>query len=1060
MSKFTKKWYNFDIVHENKEAGHNLALAYSRVEDALTKNQTEYKRSLNGPWQFFHQYGTDSFPDDFTNLDLDDSTWDTIEVPSVWQLKGYSKPVYLAASYPKAIGIDLDKVPDIDDAQNELGIYRKTFTLPAGWENRDTYIVFGAVKSALQLFVNGIEVGFSKGSMTPAEFYLTPYLQEGENLITAVVFRYSDGTYFEDQDMWFLSGIYREVYLYSEAKTRIQDFYLTTELNGTFDAATTQLELKLQNRKDLDASLKVTASLNKDGINHDIGQADVKLQANSEEVICVQSIIKNPDLWSAEKPNLYDLILKIEDEHGAVEYKTVRHGIKQVKIEAGILYINGQKVKLKGANRHDFAPDNGWAVPRETYLKDVLILKQNNFNAVRTAHYPDDPYFYELCDEYGLYVMDECDLETHGIGMRMDMSALAGGDMGEPIAHNVFPGNNPRYYPPVLDRLDRMILRDRHHASVFMWSLGNESGHGEAFEHMYNRAKDLDPTRPVHYEGDPRLECSDVFSKMYLPPNAMDMLAKGETVQSDKLDIGGNFFQQTPLASAMFMLDGSIVQGRPSILCEYSHAMENSLGNFKEYWDVFYKHDNIAGGFIWDFVDQSIRKKTATGDQWLYGGDFGEDESNYYFCANGVIGADRSPQPSLHEARRVMQNIITYPIDIAAGKIEIENRYAFTRLNELRLVWRIECEGDLVAQGFDEHVDLAPLSKMAYQIPIDTIDLPEGECFIQLNFELKEDRLWAKRGYEVARNQHLLKEKKKAERQTTLAAHPLQVVKQGSSNLIQNENICVEVDQATGYINKLEIRGRLVLDAPLKPNYYRAMVDNDRSFASFDPKNLLGMLEGFKLRHVGSEMQLISSEITDEDKNILVVNRYTHPLHSGETLLEYLISPDGRVEVGHTVTPKDIQPYRIGMETKLAANYKHVKWYGRGPHETYCDRKTGADVSIYRAEIKDLEHRYMRPQENGNRTDVRWFEVSSDYHSDFKVSDETGEHLGFSAHHYSQDALDEAQHIHELAYQDEVYLHIDALQCGVGGDLPGIALLKTPYVIATGKTYVQRFSIE
>lgn len=1054
MKDGNKKWLDFDVIAQNKEPGHVIAWPYTCREAAIGRESTPYRRSLVGEWRFHHQYGVE-WPESFADADFDDGGWDTIDVPSVWQLRGHGKPVYLAASFPKVVGIDLDKVPDINDAQNEVGVYRRNFELPGCWEGRETYLHFGAAKSAVIVFVNGQEVGYSQGSMTPAEFNITAYVKSGVNHLTVVVYRYSDGTYFEDQDMWFLSGIYREVYLYSEPRAALRDFFITSKLSDDFSYAEAALALFVSNRSAKVEKVSIVAELLRCGEVIPLGETCEEVPAGGEARTDIATVIPNPALWSAEKPELYTLLLTIRQEDGSVEYKVIRHGFKKVEIKKDVFLVNGRNVKLKGTNRHDFDSDNGWAVPRERYLEDVLLMKRHNINAVRTSHYPDDPYFYELCDIYGLYVLDECDLETHGIGMRMDFT----GRNPEPPRHDVFPGSNERYYPAVLDRAERMVLRDRNHPCVVIWSLGNESGKGEAFVRMYEHVRSLDGTRPIHYESDPNPACSDFFSKMYLPADAVELLAKGEDVTAEKID-GGSLADSSPLASAMFRLPASLVQNRPIMLCEYAHAMENSLGNFREYWDVFNRHDNIAGAFIWDFVDQSIRREIETTGQvqWLYGGDFGEDESNYYFCANGLVAGDRTPHPSLYEVKKVQQSLHVSAVDLKAGQVSIRNEYRFTDLSDFKLAWRVEAGGRLVVGGSDDALTLPPQSEMTYTLPLGGLALPDDECFLNIRFELKEDTMWASRGFVVAAEQLLLKEAPAHENRGPVYGGMLRVEEAEGASLIYNENIRLTVSRETGFVTGLMIRELPILTGPLRPNYFRAMIDNDRGFASFDPKHLVQGLEGYQWRQVADEMKLVECKIQDVEEGIFVTSRYEHGLFQGEVVLGYVVHPDGRLTLRHRATPLQ-RPYRIGMTAVLPGRYDRFTWYGRGPHETYCDRKTGADVSLYHATLDELQHDYMRPQENGNRSDVRYLKVSGAYGEGFCVRDNTGRFLGFSAHPYSQDELDACEHIHELPRHKEVYLQIDALQCGVGGDLPGMALLKRAYVIEAGITYEQEFEI-
>ena len=564
-------WENPAIIKENKEDAHVIALPYDSFEEALRRGESPYQKKLNGKWRFYWQMGVEGLPEQFQAENFDDSGWNEIEVPGVWQLQGYGKPIYLSSSYPDAIETAKDKIPAINHAKNEVGIYRRTFTVPAEWKGKQIFIHFGAVKSAFFLYINGKRVGYSQGSMTPAEFRITDAIHAGENSITAEVYRYSDGTYLEDQDMWFLSGIYRDVYLYAENDIYLRDFYARAELDEACQDATLSVWTGVANwGKEtvedivLDAALVGGTKLSFEPLEL------VALPGNTRSFFTAD--IEKPLQWSAEAPNLYTLVLTLRKGDQVLSCKSVRIGFKRIEIKGEQLLVNGSPVLLKGVNRHDFDPDHGWAVPRERYYEDLNLMKQANINAIRTSHYPDDPFFYELCDEYGFYVMDECDMETHGV-RRKDV-----------------PGSNPMWTQAVVDRARRMVIRDRNHACVCIWSLGNEAGDGENFKYMKQAILYHDDSRPVHYEGDFDLTTSDFISRMY--PNG-EMMEKLGTRQPITVSMFENIANS--LAADNKPITAEMYRGKPVVLCEFAHAMENSLGNFQEFLEAFENYDTLCG---------------------------------------------------------------------------------------------------------------------------------------------------------------------------------------------------------------------------------------------------------------------------------------------------------------------------------------------------------------------------------------------------------------------------------------------------------------------------------
>lgn len=1047
-------WEDFNVFAVNTESMRNLALPYADIDCALGREESPYKRSLNGTWKFHHQYSPKTLPAGIEAVNYDDSGWDDMTVPSLWQLKGYSKPVYLSAGFPSAVGTEYETLPEIDDTKNEAGVYRRTFRLERGWLNRTVFLRCGGVKSALLLYCNGQKVGYSQGSMTGVEFCLSPYLREGENQLTAVVYRYSDGTYFEDQDMWFLSGIFREIYLVAEPRSGLEDFYLDTKLDDRFRDASGVLKLTLKNRAEREALVRVRAYLLYKEKKIELGEVERRLSPNRVQNVELPVHIEDVVLWSAEKPNLYHLVLEV-DSDGSVEYKTVRHGFRRVEIVNGIFKINGQPVKLKGTNRHDFCSESGWAVPYDTLVEDVRLMKRSNINAVRTSHYPNDPRFYGLCDEYGLYVMSEADIETHGVsGMYIFRGTPGAPQKPRPS----FPGDREDLLPALFDRLHRMIQQYRSHACICIWSLGNEAGAGDDFLRMHEYVRMLDPTRPIHYAGDQRVGCSDFYVRYYLPAEGLDLLAGGVDVKPGDIDLSQ--VPDSPLAStsSMFSIKASVVEGRPIILGEYAHAMQNSLGNFKEYWDVIRAHENIAGAFIWDFVDQSIHVRGPDGDRWLYGGDFGEDESDYYFCANGVVAGDRSPHPSLYEVKRIHQDA-AFSLSEGADLLKVRNLAYFTNLNEYTLTWALLVDGDIRAQGIVEVPDIPPQTERELDLPLSGHPIPrESEVFLNVAFLTKAHTPWAKAGYCIAAQQLRVQGAAVRPQSSSVCADPLRVLELSGDIMIDNANIKVLINRESGLLHSLAIKETQIFTAPVRPNYYRAMTDNDRGMANFNPKTARVIVEGHPLKRVSEQLKLVSCHVETHPEAVLVTSEYLHELFEEPIILQYRIEASGAIEMTHTATPAQ-QLFRVGLITDISKALGTVEWYGRGPHENYCDRCQGADIGRYRMPVEALGHDYMRPQENGNRGDVRWLSLYDRGGQGFTVRDLTGDGMGFSVHPYTQDDLDDAEHIHELPTRDAHTLQVDAVQCGVGGDIPGQAILKKKYQVPAHKTYTQKVRI-
>lgn len=1016
-------WERPEVIKENKLDPRNLALPFGEDDD-FCFDDSPYKLSLNGKWRFFWKMGVASLPSSYFDPALNDSSWDYIEVPSLWQLKGYGKPLYLCSFIPPALSKNKNKIPSINHELNEAGIYRRTFSVPDKWIGRRIILHFGAVKSALYVYINGNYVGYSQGSMTPAEFDITDFLDLGENQITLRVMRYSAATYLENQDMWNLSGIYREVYIYSESVTRIDDISADASLTDTYADGVLNLHVSIIKSQPVRSKVTCRVFLDDDEIHTE--SFDIFGKYN----IGLSHIVKNVRKWSAETPELYNLTVVLTSPEGFVCKKRIRVGFKRVEIVGNVFYINGQKVILKGVNRHDFDPDNGWNVPRERYYQDLYLMKRANINAIRTSHYPNHPFFYELCDELGFYVMDECDLESHGVRRK-----------------NV-PGSNSVWRDAVIDRLQRMVVRDRSHACVCIWSLGNEAGDGRNFKHMYNALRRLNTNLPVHYEGDFDLSKSDFISRMYPSEKIAAQLREQKPITTTLFDNVAN-----ALAADNKPVLRSAYKYKPVIYCEFAHCMENSLGNFKEYVDDFEKYDHMCGGFIWDFVDQSIRAVKDGKEQWLYGGDFGDTPSSYYFCANGIVSADRIPHPAYYEVKQCYSNVCAKDIDCKNGIVEIFNKNFFISLDYLDVKWSVTQDGNLLESGVINAPDVAPQSSCSFTLPLSTKEFGVGEYILTTSFCVNKSMPWYDAGDEISFNQFIMSDVKPipsvpSGKISVKKSSGTTTVKAADTTIVFNKKQLISLDFGDGQI----LEGA----SPLLPNFYRPLTDNDIGLFNFAPKyKWLNLL--YRWRTANKRMKLKSLKLSSNKKQKTITAHWKSPYTRGVTTY-FSLSADGSITVTHSAKGRFFPMLRIGLKMRVPSEFNNVKWYGRGPHESYIDRKTGQKIAVHSAAASEMGHMYMRPQENGNRTDVRRFEITNKDGKGFSVEGHAP--LNFGIHEFSEEKLDKAEHIHELVKDNFLTLNIDGFMRGVGGDFPGAAVLHEPYKLHPCKKYTFTFEIK
>lgn len=1044
MEKF--RWEDPSIFKINKEDGHAIMMPYDSENEALSGNESKYKQSLNGKWKFYWQRGLKNQPENFQLVSFDDSHWDEINVPSVWQTEGYSVPYYYASTFPKAFSRTKSKIPSIDHNMQEIGFYRKTFVLDEVFDNREVFLHFGAAKSALEVYVNGEFVGYSQGSMAPHEFDITKVLKKGENVITAKLYRFSDGSYLEDQDMWWLCGIYRDVYLFAEPKVCLRDFYFKTDFDDTYIDSNVTLNMYFNNYNNIRGKIKVSAKLI-DSKNEEIelGSSEKEL-SGGKETITYNKTVKSPDKWSAETPNLYTLVMSVELDGKVICVKSYKVGFKKVEIKGEKIYFNGMPLMIKGVNRHDFDCDYGWAVPKYRYTQDLDIMKQNNINSIRTSHYPDDPYFYDMCNKYGFYVMDECEVETHG------------------VRRKGVPGSNPVWTGAVVDRMQRMVLRDRNNPCIFMWSLGNEAGDGSNFMEMKKSALELDDTRQFHYEGDFDLTKSDVISRMYPTKDIMEKLGNKQPITISLYD---NIANQ--LAADSKPIKAEMYEGKPVVLCEYAHSMENSLGNFQEYIDDFEKYDNMCGGFIWDFVDQALHVKDENGnDNYLYGTDFQGKEphklidipnttamtgSNVYFCANGIIGADRNPHPQIVEVKHGYQNIGITAKDIKNGEFTIKNKFLFTNLSDFNCKWVIKAEGKEVLNGTIGKIDCAPLEEKEIKIDYDLSKLSDDkELILTVFFETTKKSLGLDADYEIAFEQFVLNEMPKPKE--IKSDKKLDFDINGKKITVNGENLKVVVDD--GKVVSYVIDEKELLKAPLEPNYFRALTDNDIDFLNFTPQ-WAKFHPFYAWQRATHHTKAVKTEVV---KNGEVVEIHIAFSTAGlkNSVATYKVYPDGKLYVFHSAIPTKGM-LRFGYQMTMESSMEYITWYGRGPKPTYIDRKLGSKIDLYESSVTDFEYRYMRPQESSNRCDVRYFTLTDKEGFGIRVDAYYNNPINFSAYHYTTDGLEKATHINDIPYADITTVNIDHRQLGVGGDLPGQAFVREPYTMPKNQKQEYSFVI-
>ncbi len=1216
-------WENPQMIGRNKEPGHCTLVPYPDARSAKkgTREASPFYRSLNGRWKFHWVNKPADRPRDFYKPDYDVSGWKSIPVPSNWQLQGYGRPIYLNVRYCFP-----PNPPHIPHNYNPVGSYRTEFDVPAAWTGRRIFLHFAGVKSAFYLWVNGKKVGYSQGSMTPAEFDVTKVVRPGENILAAEVYRWSDGSYLECQDMWRLSGIFRDVSLFSTPPVHVRDYFIRCDLDEAYRDAALEVTAAVRNYtgKAVGAHTVEVALLDEAG--KPVGTSPLltgkvdRLAAGSEVAITMKADVPDPAKWSAEAPHLYTVMLTLKDAAGkALEVQRCRFGFRKVELKGGQLLVNGRAITIKGVNRHEHDPDHGRAIPLSRMIQDVELLKRHNINAVRTSHYADDPKWFDLCDRYGIYLVGETNIESHGMGYHPKRTL----------------GNRPEWKQAHLDRTMRMVERDKNHPSIIIWSLGNEAGDGVNFEATSAWIKQRDPTRLVHYERAGTKPHTDIVCPMYAPISYLVRYARKE-------------------------------QTRPMILCEYAHAMGNSVGNFQDYWDAIEKYKHLQGGFIWDYADQGLRKKSAprtlvrdrsksglrgevagrlikgmtgqavsdgyvtlpedpaldvTGKQltleawvkakpttthgpivgkgdtqyalkvahggkeleffiydktwitvraplpddwttrwhhvagvydgkvlklyidgelkktrahageirhcphpvnvgrnaeapdrrfrgaidkvriynralsadrlnrpdaapvpsavlwlefepgdldkvgggveyWAYGGDYGDVPNDGNFCCNGIVQPDRTPNPSLHEVKKVYQYVKATPVDLPAGKIRIRNKYDFVSLDFLDATWTLSADGKVLQRGSLPKLALAAGKTQEVTAAFRKPDRQPGtEYWLKITFSLAADTLWAKRGHVVAWDQFKVPLKVPPSPKVKLAAMPPVTLESTDQTVtVAGKDFAVRVGKASGALESFRVGGKELVASPLIPDFWRAPIDNDRGNRM--PGRLGVWRRAGQNRTVSS---VVAKQLNPQVVRITV--DATLPAGGSAYRTVYTVHGSGDVLVEGTLTPKGRLPKlpRFGMQMAMPGEFDTMTWYGRGPHETYWDRKTGGAVDVYTGPVAEQFHNYVRPQETGNKTDVRWMALTDKSGVGLlatgvaPLQDGVGL-LSVSAWPFTMDDLEAATHTHELPRRDTITVNLDYKQMGVGGDTSWGARTHSQYTLSA-KPYSYTFRL-
>lgn len=981
-----KEWEDPYRNEINREPMHAHFVPYSSEHGALQKNPaTEQRYSLNGTWKFHYAKNPSSRPASFYENGYDVSGWKDIQVPGSWELQGFDAPIYTDTRYPFPA-----EPPHVPADYNPVGSYVTTFTVPSQFKGKDIFLHFGGVESAFYCWLNGKFVGYSEDSRLPAEFLASKHLKPGENTLAVEVYRYSDGSYLEAQDYWRYSGIERNVMLIARPEKRIRDFEIMADLTNEYTDGVLDIKITL----DKNNSIKGTAVQLKvlDG-QKEIAKTQLTARTNTDTLLTFNKVFPAVKRWTAETPNLYTLVVNTLDKSGRItESFTQRFGFRKVEIKNGMLLVNGTPILIKGVNRHEHNMYTGRTITVESMIEDIRLMKLFNLNAVRCSHYPNYEEWYELCDEYGIYLVDEANIESHGMTSRKDIRTLA---------------NWEGWDIPYMERMSRMVERDKNYTSIITWSMGNESGYGQHFETIYHWTKKRDPSRPVQYEGERGKGLSDIHCPMYARIWALRQWANQR-------------------------------QEKPLILCEYAHAMGNSVGNLQDYWDLIYKYDQLQGGFIWDWVDQTFARKDEKGfDIWAYGGDMGfvgvVNDSN--FCANGLVAADRTLHPHIWEVKKVYQYIHFEGMPFSSNRIKITNRHDFLLSDIYNYHWTVKADGKVLYEGTLDVPVILPHQSAEVTVPFPSFTGEPGtEYFLHLTAYTRDKTPLVPKGHQAASEQWQLPVFHEAP--IYKATGTLTVEQDDQTIAVSGSSVRLLFSKENGEITSYKMNGNEYLQTGLRPNFWRPMNDNDVA-------NRTGERCG-TWKKAGNELRLsnITTAFSKDRSEVDITVYYDMPEQESNCVVKYTVFPDGAVRTTFTFIPGE-KPLpeipRLGMRMILKGEYDQMTWLGRGPHENYWDRKTSADIDLYKASVWEQFHPYVRAQETANKSDVRWAALQN-INGEGLLVKACSEPIGICAWNFPMEDIlyipSTVKNIHggSIQKKDMVWVNIDHRMMGVGGD--------------------------
>ena len=1041
---------NFGI---NRLAPRAWFTPYADAESArsMRAQESALVQSLNGAWKIHYAATPLAAPEGFEKPSFDDGAWDMLTVPSCWQMHGYGHPHYTNVQFP--FPVDPPRVP----TENPTGSYRRTFVVPENWDGMQIRLRFDGVDSCFEVSVNGRFVGMGMGSRLPHEFDVTKLVKPGANLLAVRVYQWSAGSYLEDQDMWWLSGIFRDVSLVALPTVQLADLTIVTELDDACRDAVLRVNASLSNlgkaSEDCTLDLRLCDAA---GVKVGSTKKSIMLAAGATEAVALKIAVAAPRKWSAEDPCLYQLVATLRGADGAVRMVVPqRVGFRKVEIKGGQIRVNGAKVYFRGVNRHEHHPDSGRAVPLDAMIQDILIMKRHNINAVRTSHYPNDPRWYDLCDQYGLYLIDECDLETHGFG-QPDWKAWS-----------LNPLDDPQWEAPIVDRMQRMVLRDRNHPSIVIWSLGNEAGFGCNHAKMKAAAHAIDPTRPIHYEGDYFMQVADMYSRMYPSPEECERICKAEG--DHKVWENRNLLHKD-------------YADKPFILCEYAHAMGNGPGSLKEYWEVIYRQPRFAGAFVWEWLDHGIRavrgpdgraqvagarnacgstknEEPRTKNQeafFAYGGDFGDEPNDGNFVIDGLLFPDRTPSPAMTQLKQMLAPVLTEAVDAGQGKLRITNRHMFSGLDGLEAHWKLLADGEAIQTGRLSLPKVAPFKSAAATVPFELPAHDVREFVLEVRYLLKGDTAWAAAGHEVGFAQFPVRAARPAAAKPVAVPATITTTETRTEITLHDARQALVFDKATGRMSGWTRDGRTLLLQGPWANFWRAPTDNDGGRRGGGTQQEWRQHGLHMLRH---HLDVIEGAMSaDGQPQVVVRTRVAGPIVKVGIACSYVytLGADGSWALEFSGTPwgewKCIWP-RIGLQLRLPANMDRVAWYGRGPGESYADSKDGARFGRWASTVDGLFTNYIFPQENGNHTETRWVTAADAFGAGLCAQAE--QPFDFSAHWYDTQDLTRADHTYDLVKRDFVTLNLDLEQTGLGSNSCGPRAL-APYEL---KPQAFRFAV-